>query len=127
LIYADQNTGEISRIKFEAVDIPRTFPVTATSEILDYDMTDISGQQYVVPLAAKLYMKAGRESTKNEIEFRMYRKFEAGSTIKYDLDPNSLPPALPDKATEEKPATTAPSKRENPWILPTAPPPPPPQ
>jgi len=127
LIYADPNTGEISRIKFEAVDIPRTFPVSATSEILDYDLTDISGQQFVVPLAAKLYMKAGRESTKNEIEFRMYRKFEAGSTIKYDLDPNAPPPALPDNATEEKPPTSAPSKRENPWILPTAPPPPPPR
>jgi hypothetical protein len=128
LIYADANTGEIGRIKFEAVDIPRTFPVSATSEILDYDLVDISGNKYVVPLSAKLYMKAGRESTKNEIEFRNYRKFETGSTIKYDIDPNAPPPpALPESTTEEKPATTAPSKRENPWVLPTAPPPPPPQ
>jgi hypothetical protein len=126
LIYADPNTGEIARIKFEAVDIPRSFPVKETSEILDYDLVDISGQQFVVPLAAKLFMKAGRESSKNEIEFRNYRKFEAGSTIKYDLDPNTATSApLPDSATEEKPATTAPSKRENPWVLPTPPPPPP--
>jgi len=125
LIYADPNTGEIGRIKFEAVDIPRSFPVTATSEILDYDLVEISGQQFVVPLSAKLFMKAGRESSKNEIEFRNYRKFEAGSTIKYDLDPNAPPPPLPDSTTEEKPATTAPSKRENPWVLPTPPPPPP--
>ncbi len=124
LIYADPNTGEIGRIKFEAVDIPRSFPVKETSEILDYDLVDISGTKYVVPLAAKLYMKAGRGSTKNEIEFRNYRKFEAGSTIKYDLDPNA-PPPLPDSTTEEKPATTAPTKRENPWVLPTPPPPPP--
>ena len=124
LIYADPNTGEIGRIKFEAVDIPRSFPVKETSEILDYDLADISGNKYVVPLAAKLFMKAGRGSTKNEIEFRNYRKFEAGSTIKYDLDPNA-PPPLPDSTTEEKPATAAPTKRENPWVLPTPPPPPP--
>jgi hypothetical protein len=126
LIYADPNTGEIGRIKFEAMDIPQSFPVKETSEILDYDLVDISGNKYVVPLAAKLYMKAGRESTKNEIEFKLYRKFEAGSTIKYDLDPNAPPPPpLPESATEEKPPTTAPSKRENPWVLPTPPPPPP--
>jgi hypothetical protein len=125
LIYGDPHTGEIARITFVAVDIPRTFPVSETSEILDYDLVDISGQQFVVPLSAKLLMKAGRESSKNEIEFRNYRKFEAGSTIKYDLDPNAPPPPLPDSATEEKPATTAPTKRENPWVLPTPPPPPP--
>jgi len=125
LIYGDPHTGEIARITFVAVDIPRTFPVSETSEILDYDLTEISGQSFVVPLSAKLLMKAGRQSSKNEIEFRSYRKFEAGSTIKYDLDPNA-PPPLPESATEEKPATTAtPSKRENPWVLPASPPPPP--
>ncbi len=124
LVYADPNTGEIGRIKFEAVDIPRSFPVTETSERLDYDLVEISGQKFVVPLKALLLMKAGRESSKNEIEFRSYRKFDTGSTIKYDLDPNA-PPPLPDSTTEEKPATTAPSKRENPWVLPTPPPPPP--
>jgi hypothetical protein len=126
LIYADPNTGEIARIKFVAVDIPRTFPVSETTETLDYDLVEISGQQFVVPLKAVLLMKAGRESSKNEIEFRSYRKFESGSTITYDLDPNATPPPpLPASATEEKPATTAPSKRENPWVLPTPPPPPP--
>jgi hypothetical protein len=125
LVYADANTGEIGRIKFEAVDIPRSFPVTETSERLDYDLVEISGQKFVVPLQALLLMKAGRESSKNEIEFRSYRKFDTGSTIKYDLDPNAPPPPLPDSTTEEKPATTAPSKRENPWVLPTPPPPPP--
>jgi hypothetical protein len=124
LIYADPNTGEIARIKFVAVDIPRTFPISETSDTLDYDLVDISGQQFVVPLKALVLMKAGRESSKNEIEFRNYRKFEAGSTITYDLNPNA-PPPLPSAATDEKPATAAPSKRENPWILPTPPPPPP--
>jgi hypothetical protein len=140
LLYTDANTGEIARIRFEAVDIPRSFPITATSEILDYDLTTISGQKFVVPLSAKLWMKSGRESSKNEIEFRNYRKFEADAFIKYNLDPNA-PPPLPSSATEEKPATSAePAKPKpaepatkkpspSPYVLPTAGdlPPPPPQ
>jgi hypothetical protein len=138
LIYADADTGEIDRIKFEAVDIPRTFPVNAANEILDYDLVPISGQQFVLPVSAKLHMKAGRESSMNEIEFRSYRKFEADTFIKYNLDPNATP--VPDSGTGEKsitddpptpippPATTpAPAKKPNPWALPTnadVPPPP---
>src|SRR5436305_301020 len=74
LIYADQDTGEISRITFEAVDIPQSFPVRQATEILDYDLVDINGQQYVTPRSAKLYMSAGREKTKHEREVRTYRE-----------------------------------------------------
>ena len=147
LVYADENTGEISRIKFVAVDIPRSFPVSAVTEILDYDLVDINGQQYVCPLMAKLYMTAGRDKTKNEIEFRSYRKFGTESNITYDLNPTAPPPEpLPPSKTEEQPisaSTAAPAKpaqgdtqksskpasssNANPWTLPSAPPPPPPQ
>ncbi len=130
LLYGDPNTGEIDRIKFIAVDIPRSFPVSATTEVLDYDLVEISSQKYVVPLRAQLLMNAGRENAKNEIEFRSYRKFGTESTIKYDLDPNA-PPPLPESKTEEQPAAAspakapAPAKPTNPWTLPSAPPPPP--
>jgi len=128
LVYADPNTGEITRIKFVAVDIPKTFPVQEATDILDYDLADINGKQFVVPLSAKLLMRAGRQNAKNEIEFRNYRKFGTESSITYDLDPNA-PPPLPASKTEEQPATTAPGKpassTASPWTLPTAPPPPP--
>lgn len=102
LVYADPNTGEISRIKFIAVNIPRSFPVSDATEILDYDLVEISGQQYVVPLAAKLYMTAGREKSKNEIEFRDYRKFGTEDVIQYGAE---VPAPLPESQTEEQPAT----------------------
>lgn len=129
LVYADPATGEISRIKFVAVNIPKSFPVRETSEVLDYDLTDISGKPYVVPLTAQLWMRAGRESSHNEIEFRNYRKYGTDSSIKYDVDvdPKSLPP-LPDSQTKEQPAEAskpAPAANGNPFGLPTAPPPPP--
>jgi len=133
LVYADENTGEIDRIKFVAVDIPKSFPVTEATEILDYDAVNISGQQYVVPLVARLNMRADRQSSKNEIEFRNYRKFGTEFSIKYDMDPKA-PAPLPPSKTEEQPATPTSPKSEqksgsgsNPWTLPTPPPPPPPQ
>jgi hypothetical protein len=144
LVYADPNTGEISRIKFVAVDIPKSFPVRDTTEILDYDLVEISGQKYVAPLMAQLYMHAGRESAKNEIEFRNYKKFGTESSITYEGDPKA-PAPLPASKTQEEPAASAPTAKSadepaaneksgeqkpaatngSPWTLPTAPPPPP--
>jgi hypothetical protein len=123
LVYGDPDTGEVDRIKFEATGIPKSFPVTATNEVLDYDLVDISGQKYVVPLAAKLFMKSEDGESKNDIEFRAYRKFGTESDIKYDMDEASNP--LPASKTEEKPAAPIPAKPSNPWDLPSAPPPPP--
>jgi len=125
LVYGDPDTGEVDRIKFVAVDIPRSFPVKETNEILDYDLVDISGSKYIVPLSAKLFMKSEDGESKNDIEFRAYRKFGTESDIKYDMDEASKP--LPSSKTEEKPAAPAPPKQASPWDLPSAPPPPPQQ
>ncbi|MBV9301351.1 MAG: hypothetical protein JOY62_18585 [Acidobacteriaceae bacterium] len=137
LVYADEYTGAISRITFVAVDIPKSFPVNEASEILDYDDIDISGQKYVCPLKADLRMRAGREKTKNEIEFRLYRKFGTESNIVYGAE---APAPLSDIQTQEQPANAAPgtpasksaapaqsksTSTSDPWRLPTPPPPPP--
>jgi len=127
LVYADPDTGEVARIKFVAVDIPKTFPVQATSEILDYDLVDISGQKYICPMAAKLWMKGTDGALKNEIEFRGYRKFGTDFDIKYETDAAAQP--LPAAKTQEAPTTEKPTpaaqKATGPWDLPSAPPPPP--
>ncbi len=130
LIYADPNTGEIDRIKFVARDIPKTFPVNSAEETLDYDQVDISGNPSIVPLVATLYMTAGRDRTKNEIQFANYRKFETGSTITYGAmgQPGpDAPPPLPASKTEERPATESKpaTAASNPFALPKPAPPPP--
>ena len=51
----------------------------------------------MLPLKAVLTSKLSRVMTKNEIEFRRYRKFETGSTIKFDT-----PDPLPEDQTKEK-------------------------
>jgi hypothetical protein len=127
LVYADPNTGEIDRIKFIARDIPKSFPVSSAEETLDYDQVDISGNPYIVPLVATLYMTAGREKTKNEIQFANYRKFETGSTIFYGDSKITTepPPPVPASKTEERPATESKPAPANPFGLPVPAPPPP--
>lgn len=148
LVYTDENTGEIDRIKFVAVDVPRSFPISQAVEILDYDQIQIGGHSFICPLRAQLNMTAGREKTKNEIEFRDYRKFGTESDITYEFSANApAPPPLPASKTEEQPigseTTPGPAKAStaqaaspgspkskgtsNPWSMPTPPPPPPPQ
>jgi hypothetical protein len=138
LIYADENTGIVSRVTFEAVNIPKSFPVSETREVLDYDDVTINGKTYLAPLKAVVRMKAGTQKTRNDIEFRLYRKYGTESNITYG-DMTQAPPPLPENQIQEQPAavsTPGQSKpaqaaapkgatSSDPWTLPTPPPPPP--
>ncbi len=131
LVYADEYTGEITRITFHAINIPNTFPVREADERLDYEDVDINGQKYVAPLLAQLTMSAVDGKTKNEIEFRNYRKFGTESNITFGTE---VPPPLSSEKTEEQPVTPSkndtknlpkPASSSDPWNVPTLPPPPP--
>jgi hypothetical protein len=98
LIYIDRDNKMVTKITLNPYNIPADFPIHDASESLDYDLQSIGDTQYMLPLKAVLSMKLTRLMTKNDIEFRMYRKFETGSTIKFDT-----PDALPDDQTKEKP------------------------
>jgi hypothetical protein len=82
LVYVERDTLTVTRLTLEA-DIPPDFPVQEAKTTLDYDMTDISG-------------KAFKNLVKNEVEFRMYRKFGADTSITFDV-----PEPLPESATKE--------------------------
>ncbi|MGH9626667.1 MAG: hypothetical protein ACRD4G_20330, partial [Bryobacteraceae bacterium] len=57
LVYANPDTGAIARITFIAVSIPPMFPVKKAKDILDYGEEKISGNTYICPLTAKLWMQ----------------------------------------------------------------------
>jgi hypothetical protein len=90
LIYADKEFPSIMRITLEADDIPASFPVQKANTLLDYDFVDISGHQFVLPLYSKMEMRAGSELSRNETQFKLYRKYEAESKI--ILDTPATPP-----------------------------------
>ena len=96
-LYADVETKMIMRIKMD-LDGLEDFPIKAVSLDLNYDMVDISGTQFVLPLKAELTSHAGRYSTKNEVEFRRYSRFTADATIIFDV-----PDEIPKDQLEEQP------------------------
>jgi hypothetical protein len=97
LVYIDKETNVVTKLTMNPYNIPADFPVHEAHESLDYDYQTIAEQKYMLPLKAVLTSKLERYSTKNDIEFRLYRKFETGSTIKFDT-----PDPLPEDQTKEK-------------------------
>ena len=93
-VYVDAQDLTVSRIRRKADNLPPTFPVQEVFQELDYDTIAIGdGQEFMLPLKVTVRSRAGKLLTKNEIEFRMYRKFGADTTIKFDT---------PDPLTEDK-------------------------
>ncbi|MGH9627553.1 MAG: hypothetical protein ACRD7E_04300 [Bryobacteraceae bacterium] len=97
LVYVDKNTQAVMRVTMQAVDLPPAFPVQQAATTLDYDFVKIAENDYVVPLKAVVRMRSGKVLTKNEVEFRMYKRFGAEATITFTPDP------LPEDQTTEEP------------------------
>ena len=96
LIFVDRDLLAVVRITSVA-ELAPTFPIQQAQDTLDYDLASISGHEYLLPLRAVVQMREGKYLSKNEVEFRLYRKFTAGVTITF------TPDALPDDQTKEQP------------------------
>ncbi len=99
LVYVDRDSHAVMRISMDAQDIPTSFPIQQAGSVLDYDYAEISGGQFILPLRAVVRLRASKHLSKNEVEFRMYRKFGAEATIKFET-PEPLPA---DKINEQPP------------------------
>lgn len=98
LIYIDRDVPVVLRVTLEAISIPPSFPIQEARTMLDYDYTDISGREFLLPMRAEMRMREGKLLVKNLVEFRNYRKFGADSSITFET-----PEPLPDEQTTEKP------------------------
>jgi hypothetical protein len=96
LVYIDEDTKMVVKIVMTPHDLPATFPIRDISSSLDYDLESIGDTQYMLPLRSVLTSKRDRQMTKNDIEFRLYRKFGTESTIKFET-----PDPLPEDQTKE--------------------------
>jgi len=99
-IYVDKETNMIIKIVQTPYDIPLSYPVQAVNTVLDFDFTKIGDSEYMVPLKVVVTSATSKYLAKNEKEFRLYRKFGAETTIKFET-PDPLPP----EKTQEKPVT----------------------
>ena len=97
LLYVDKDTHMVLRITFQAVDIPSSFPVQEATTVLDYDFVKISDREFLLPLKAVVRMRHDKLLTKNDVEFRMYRKFSADAVVTFDT-----PAPLAEEQTKEQ-------------------------
>lgn len=107
-VAVDPTTHAVMRLIVEAENIPPDFPVKSTKDVLDYDYQEISGQTFLLPLKATITANLGTEWSKNDKEFRIYRKYSADAVIKYDSNVDT-PAPLDENKTKE---TTPPAKKK---------------
>lgn len=100
LVYADRDTNMVMRIKLDVEDLPVDFPIQSVALDMNYDLSKISGQEYLLPLKSELRSREGRFLIKNEVEFRLYNRFGAETNIQF----GDVPDALPEDTTKEQPA-----------------------
>jgi hypothetical protein len=98
LVYIDKETERVLRLYMRAENIPPDFPMREAETRLDYDFIPISGTEHLLPLKARIRMRSGKMRSRNEVEFRMYRKFSSEATITFE-DVDDLPP-LPEEEPE---------------------------
>ncbi|HTX40036.1 MAG TPA: hypothetical protein VME43_33685 [Bryobacteraceae bacterium] len=101
LVYADRDSKNVMRLTLICDDIPPDFPIHDVSLRLDYDFTDISGQQFLLPYHSELHSREGRFGVWNETDFRAYNKYSADATISFGGDAD----AANDDKLKEQPIT----------------------
>lgn len=82
-VFVQEGANVIWRITVEPTP-PATFPVQDIHQVLDYRSVDLSGQSFMLPVNGTVIMRADGRGSKNEIDFRSYRKYAADATIKFD-------------------------------------------
>ncbi|MEO7653787.1 MAG: hypothetical protein ABIZ80_25295 [Bryobacteraceae bacterium] len=99
MIYADMQTKAVMRIKMDCYGLPADYPIREVGLTLDYSPTKIAEQEFVVPFHFALHSTEIKAVTKNEADYRLYRKFGAEATITFtDAEP------IPEDQLKEQPA-----------------------
>src|SRR5882724_12298473 len=91
LVYVDKELYIVTRVTLQAENIPPGLPIHKAETILDYGFADIAGHEFLLPLHSQTDMSLDGVLTRNEIDFRFYRKYSADTEIKYDITPDPLP------------------------------------
>jgi hypothetical protein len=91
LVFIEPTEHQVLKLRVDAIEIPKKFPIQKSGVELDYRTLTVGEQPFLLPLKAVDWNDTNNLSTKNEAEFRNYRKFFADSKIDFDT-----PAPLPD-------------------------------
>ncbi|HVV44271.1 MAG TPA: hypothetical protein VHC72_03675 [Bryobacteraceae bacterium] len=108
LLYVEQGDNVPLRITV-IPDIPADYPLQDVDQLVDYDVQKISEESFLLPLRSKVTMRNGHMGFRNEIEWRQYHKYSAGTTITFDTTDDK---PLPDDKTKEQPVTGQPAPKQ---------------
>lgn len=96
VVSIEPNGRRVFAIEVNADAIPKAFPIQKSGVKLDYRPQVIGNVEYLLPLRAVEWNKTRGLATRNEVEFRLYRKFSTDSKVDFET-----PPPLPRDQVEE--------------------------
>lgn len=83
-VWIDRESKRVVKIEQRAVSIPSDFPISRVESTLRYGFAPIEAKTYLLPAGGEYTACAnGGACTRNAIEFRNYRKFEAQSNVRF--------------------------------------------
>jgi len=82
-VWIDPASGRVLRVEMGTKSLPAGYAVDKVEAIVDYNWVTIGGTKYLMPVKSEnLTCQTGTfDCSKNEIEFRNYRKFEVESNV----------------------------------------------
>jgi hypothetical protein len=90
-VCGDPQTGAVWRVTSGTTEIPPEVQIKSIATTVEYDEVPIGSQKYLLPADATVLLAADQDQTRNEMQFRDYRKFEAESTITFGGGENQKP------------------------------------
>jgi hypothetical protein len=103
-IFIEKGPNVVWRITVEP-EPPASFPMQNIHQVLDYRYTELSGQKFLLPVNGTVIMRADGVGSKNEINFRSYRRYSADTSITFDdSDDKTAPDAAPADSKDDKKA-----------------------
>ncbi len=104
-VWVDREDNRVLRFEQIATEIPRDFPITAASSLIDFDWVVINEQKHLLPIHADILLTSlykGNQliQSRNDIRFRGYQKF--GAELRIIDDDEEAPPDKPEKADKPK-------------------------
>ncbi|HEY0551852.1 MAG TPA: hypothetical protein VGF13_19775, partial [Verrucomicrobiae bacterium] len=100
-VWIDRETNRVLRFEQIATEIPRDFPITAASTVIDYDWVTIGENKYLLPTHSEILMTTTNRSmsiqSRNEIRFRSYQRFGAELKVIDEIDEKDFAPDKPEK------------------------------
>jgi hypothetical protein len=85
-VWIDKATSNVMRIEEQTDSLPLSFPFDKAETVVEYGFMNIDGKTYPLPVHSDILtcQRGSTICTKNDINFRNYRKFGADSSITFD-------------------------------------------